>query len=276
MKGLEDVSIQPFVGIANMRKIVKLQSDKLQAGDSDQQYLIFRPVRKDDLAKIDRARHSIGKHIRMAHYTDTNLLIVKLMPSPEHEAAHVNLVKRLDRKLGRIGMPDDEFYGLGAAQFYGHNSSKEGDSVYKPLSSRGNKTDWPTIVFESGLSESLLHLRSDAKWWLENSEGDVNIVIVISIKPVQSMLQIEKWELAPVAGRRPSTRAVPNNPNIPPPQIPTKTQEITIIPNTVTGAPLVLEFEKIFLRPAVLPESDIIFTGQELSDWAANFWQGLR
>jgi len=35
MEGLEDVDIQLFVGIANMRKIVKSQSDKLQAGDSN-------------------------------------------------------------------------------------------------------------------------------------------------------------------------------------------------------------------------------------------------
>ena len=66
-----------------------------------------------------------------------------------------------------------------------------------------------------------------------------------------------------------------NNNNISPPQIPTKIQEITIVSNTVTGAPLVLEFDKIFLRPAVLPESDLIFTGQELSVWAANFWLGV-
>ena len=49
-------------------------------------------------------------------------------------------------------------------------------------------------------------------------------------------------------------------------------QEITLVQNTVTGAPLILEFEKIFLRPAVLPESDITFTTQELSTWAARIW----
>ena len=65
MVGLEDVDIQPFVGIPKMRKIVKLQYDMLQKGDTDQQYLVFKPVTVDDLAKIDRARNSIGKHIRL-------------------------------------------------------------------------------------------------------------------------------------------------------------------------------------------------------------------
>jgi hypothetical protein len=121
---------------------------------------------------------------------------------------------------------------------------------------------------ECGFSESLRHLRFDAGWWLRESGGEVKIVIIISIKRARSIVRIEKWELAPMAGRRLTLRAASNNLNNPPPRIPTKIQEITIDPNTVTGAPLVLEFAKIFLRSAVPPESDITFTGQELSNWA--------
>src|SRR5947208_2979178 len=43
LRGLENIKIQQFAGIADMRKIVDSQSDKLQAGASDQ-YLIFQPV----------------------------------------------------------------------------------------------------------------------------------------------------------------------------------------------------------------------------------------
>ncbi len=110
----------------------------------------------------------------------------------------------------------------------------------------------------------------------------MKIVVLISIRSrvrIERRIQIEKWELAPIGERRPSTRAFPNDPNFVPqnrPQIPTKVQEIVIDQNTVTGAPLVLEFQKIFLRPAMPPESDITFTEQELSDWAADFWEGLN
>ena len=76
LKGLEDIKIQQFIGIADMRKIVNSQSDKLRAGASDQ-YLIFQPVTEKDLAKIDRERHNIGKDTRMTHYADTDLLIIK-------------------------------------------------------------------------------------------------------------------------------------------------------------------------------------------------------
>ena len=61
MEGLEDINVQPFLGIANMRSTVGRQCDKLQKGDSEQQYLIFTGVSVDDLTKIDRVRNSIGK-----------------------------------------------------------------------------------------------------------------------------------------------------------------------------------------------------------------------
>jgi len=141
MEGLEDVNIQPFVEIANMRKIVKSQSDKLQTGDSNQQYLVFRSVTEDDLAKIDCARHNIGKHTRMTHYTDTNLLIVKLIPSASHEGAHLSLATELVVKVIGMGISHRELYGLGGTRFHSRNSSKEGDSAYKPSSSRRNKID---------------------------------------------------------------------------------------------------------------------------------------
>jgi hypothetical protein len=169
LEGLKDINTQIFVGIENMRRIVKSQSDKLQKGDSDQQYLVFTRVSVDDLAEIDRARNSIGKGTRMTHYTDTNLLIVKL-PTAKQESAHRNLAKEVCFKLARMGMPADEFHSVGATTYRVRGSSKKADSAYRPHSFRPNKTDWPTIVFESGLSEPLRHLRLVATGGLRNPE----------------------------------------------------------------------------------------------------------
>jgi len=134
LDGLDIVNIQPFVGIQKMRGIVKRRSDKFQRGDSDQQYLVFTRVSVDDLAKIDRARNSIGKGIRMTHYTDLDLLIVKL-PSAVHERAHVNLATDMIEKVVLMGMRARELDGVGASRFRGHRSSKEGDSTNRPFSS---------------------------------------------------------------------------------------------------------------------------------------------
>ena len=39
-----------------------------------------------------------------------------------------------------------------------------------------------------------------------------------------------------------------------------------------TGAPLILEFEKLLLGAPVLPEGDVIFTIADLQAWADEFW----
>ena len=55
-------------------------------------------------------------------------------------------------------------------------------------------------------------------------------------------------------------------------------QEVAILPGGVIigDLPLVLGFENIFLRPAVSPESDIIFTAEKLSEWAEVYWDTLQ
>ena len=150
--------------------------------------------------------------------------------------------------------------------------SKEGDSAFRPRSILPRETDWPTIVIESGWSETLTKLREDAHRWLENSRGDVKIVLLFSIGRRARTMIIEKWENRPVPTNRPRTRSNTT-------QIPTQIQAITIDSNSdrVNGAPLILEFRKIFLRQAVPPlEHDFTFTTQHLLAYATNFWARLQ
>ena len=290
MDGLKEAPTYQYKGIRSLQSCVKSHDAQLMDGRSNQQYLVFYRVTKDDLAEIDNKRARIGKHTRMTHYTDIDLLIVKLMPSAEHEIAHLTLSQEIVAALLRMGLRTTRFVPIGATKFSPPNSSKEGDSAYKPAT-RNRKYDWPTIVVESGLSEGLARLRIDAQWWLANSEGDVKIVVIISILPLQKKLHVEKWCLSP-ASTRPLTRAHPT----PNPQVPTNMHTITITQNpaappnpgqptitiqegsfsyAITGAPLVLEFQNLFLRPSVPPEVDIIFTAADLSDWAHSFWKSL-
>jgi hypothetical protein len=163
LERLEHVDMNQFIGIANIRKAIDLQSKRLQEGVSNQQYLVFRPVTEVDLAKIDSTRNSIGKHTRMAYYTDTNLLVIKLMPLGKHESAYLSFSDELHAKLFRIGISYRELYPISRTRYPGYISSKKGNLYYKP-SSQKKEADWPTIVIESGLSESLQHLRYDARW----------------------------------------------------------------------------------------------------------------
>src|SRR2546423_11909860 len=165
-----------------------------------------------------------------------------------------------------------ELFRLNATTYKTPRMSKEGGSSFKPGSMRPLETDWPTIMIESGWSESLIKLREDARRWLENSRGAIKIVLLISIGRRARTMIIEKWENRPVSPNRPFTRSNTT-------QIPTQIQAITIDSNsnTVYGAPLILEFRKIFLRQTVPPlEHDFTFTAQDLSAYATNFWARLQ
>jgi hypothetical protein len=185
--GLEGIYNHPYKGIRNLQNLVGKQADMLMAGRSNQQYLVFRGVTKDNLAKIDNARHKMGKFCRMSHDSNADLLVIKLMPSAVHQAVHITLANRVLSALIPMGLPISSLYPVGGGRCYGRSRSKEGDSSYKPLV-RTRETDWPTLIFEAGLSESLTRLRYDAQWWLTHSGGDVKIVVIISIKQAERKL----------------------------------------------------------------------------------------
>jgi hypothetical protein len=299
LEGYADAPTTRFTGIPDLQKLVRSQSDDLLAGRTTEQFLVFLGVTKDCLAQIDRHHASIGKHTRMTHYTDKDLLIIKLMPSAEHEAAHLTISYVANRKLEGMGLPMLSLFPVGARTLYGFNNSKEGDSTYKPRC-RPQKDAWPTFIVEAGLSESLTKLRTDAEWWLTNSRGEAKIVLVISLMPAEKRLLIEQWCMPlPLPTRpRPVIRAHSNanananaNTNT---NTNTNTtdairiQELTIIQDppipplpgtiptyTVTGAPLILDFAKLLLRAPVPPEGNVIFTAADLQQWAGIFWSNV-
>jgi hypothetical protein len=275
-EGLEHVPLQTFTTIKDMHKAVNSHRKEVEANRADQ-YLVFRFVTTDKLVKIERERDKIGRSIRMTHYEDRDILILKV-PTAKHEAAHVNFVQRLTLKAGAMAITPEEFFGLGSTRYRGRSCSKEPDAAFRTGTIRTRPGDWPTLVIECGWSESLRKLRCDARWWLSNSGGEVKTVLLLSIGRRARTMIIEKWEDGPISGNRPNTRSVTRAANTPnqPPQTPTAIQVITIdsTSNTVTGAPLTLEFRKIFLRqPVPSQEQDFTFTSQDLSNWASSVWR---
>ncbi|KIX01034.1 uncharacterized protein Z518_10100 [Rhinocladiella mackenziei CBS 650.93] len=300
LQGLERTHIHQYKSFRGLRGCVKSLSTALMAGRTNQQFLVFRDVKKDDLAEIDAKRESIGRHARMSCYTYDNLLIIKLMPSVEHEMVHRNLGENIKFELIQMGIKRNHFPAVGAGRYSRPHSSKEGDTAYKPAT-RDQKTDFPTIVLESGLSESLNHLRHDARWWLSDPTSHAEIVLLISIRQQEKMLLVEKWCLAPASASRPTTRAQAASTG----SVPTKVQELMVIQNptphlgstaqastfgqpTVTiqpgttsaydvaGAPLVLEFQKLLLRTPIPPERDIFFSPADLAEWADGVWESAH
>jgi len=222
----------------------------------------------NELDKIDNRRYEVGKGIRLTHCADIGTLIIKV-PTPEHEVVSGIFGDLFVVQAAGMGVPVQERIRLGSTTFRGTSTSKEADEAFKPRTLRPHRLDWPTLILEVGVSQSLPRLRNAARWWLSNSGGSVNIVLIFDVNQGTRTILIERWETIPTTGG-PVTRS-----NQPPAQIPTPMQAITIDQNNVTGAPLTLPFHQIFLRQPNPPEHDLVFTAQDLQGWSDEIWAAL-
>ena len=101
-----------------------------------------------------------------------------------------------------------------------------------------------------------------------NSDGDIKTMIAISVHRTEKRLRVEKWEIAPPDKEHPD----PKSP------IARLIHEVIVQPEGITGPlPLVIPLENILLRSPVLPdESDILFTAEDLLQWARVLWGDVR
>jgi len=275
-EGLGDKK-QRYPGNAGITRAVNALSKKLNHGETTDQYLVFQPFTVNELEKVDKRRDEVGKGIRLTHCADIGTLIIKV-PTTGHEVVAEGFKAELLERFIQMGLPRRERTGLGATRFTGTSTtSKEADGAFKPGTLRPYEMDWPTLVLEVGVSESLPKLRNDARWWLSNSGGSVNIVLIFHINQGAKSILIERWETTSALTSRPITRSTArSNGNQPPAQIPTEMQAITVDPNgVITGAPLTLDFHQIFLRQANPPEHNMVFTAQDLRDWSDSIWAVL-
>ncbi|KAG0634738.1 hypothetical protein HOY80DRAFT_928298 [Tuber brumale] len=160
---------------------------------------------------------------------------------------------------------------MGSTTMRALGGSKEGDSTLKPLEPRPHKHDWPTLVAECGVPESLGHLIGVAHRWLHSSGGEVKIVVLIFVSEPDKREHIEKREAVTGSNQR-VTRSNPH----PSRDIPTQTHRLDKVGDAVTRAPLQLEFERIMLRQPRRGEDDMIFDMQELKRYSFFVWRSTQ
>lgn len=160
-----------------------------------------------------------------------------------------------------------DIVGTGRKQIKEFPHSKEPDRSWKLRTlPPARSTKWPTLVEECGWTESLNRLRLDAEWWLTHSHGDVGVVVLVSVDRTEPRITIEIWTIDPnqEAFRPVCSQAVTIS----------RDQRDAII---TIDAPLVIEFEKTFLRPAISPGGhDITICQQELEFLATVTWEEAK
>ncbi|PWW75398.1 hypothetical protein C7212DRAFT_345380 [Tuber magnatum] len=254
-EGLEGVAHKQYRGPRAFTLEVMEQADQATLGNAGQ-YMVYCPVTQQQFTSIDRIRDRRHKGLRFMYPKDEQALVVKITISVTHDVANPI-----------AGGFEEDMVLMGSTTMITPSGLKDPDSSFAPLSHhcRGS---WLTLVIETGLSRCLPCLTADSRWWLEKATEAARMVTLISVSREEMRLHIEKWEN--VSMPRPSVTHADQNGPMP---TATKTQEIDIVGDVVTGAPLTLEFEKLMLPQPGAREGDIIFDINDLQSFATRLWR---
>ena len=94
---------------------------------------------------------------------------------------------------------DEAFLLLRSAGFKGARRMQEGNKAYKP-SMWTREDDWPSIVFEVDVCETMAQLQTtawlqqDAQFWLDFFRGETRIVIIICVNQNARSMEIQRWQ----------------------------------------------------------------------------------
>lgn len=270
-EGLQGVEHHEYCNVHSFTRAIDSQASKLHSDNADEslsQYMVFSHVTQEELYKLEQVRNTHYKGLRYLYLNDPKTLIVRIMIGRIHEVAHRNFGHTFMRKafamhLGRA------LADTGGATYQGTSSRKQADTAYTPRATRDFKTDWPTIVFECGVSQSAPRLKVDGHWWLESSLGQVNTVLLFFVSKLARTIGIQHWEPETVAN--PLVSEAHAHPII---IIPKIKDTILINAHSTIGGTLEIEFEKIFLREPVAAKSEknFTFTAQDLREYYNDIW----
>ncbi|KAN0085015.1 hypothetical protein V8E54_001482 [Elaphomyces granulatus] len=75
----------------------------------------------------------------------------------------------------------DDYYWLAALILKGRTRTKRPDECIFPWKDVGD-SHWPSLVVETGKTQSLSRLAQDARWWLTECEIKVKFVVLIDVE----------------------------------------------------------------------------------------------
>ncbi|KAK4031605.1 hypothetical protein C8A01DRAFT_51368 [Parachaetomium inaequale] len=266
----EDTATMPFTTIRDLFEVIN---------HTDGDLLIVTHVSPSCFIEIEREREKRRRKFRFRRYDSDRQILFITIPTRLHEALHVGIYEGFRDQLVISGRKNS-WGTIGATTFraeHGHpgGDAGEGDSTGGPKPERGMKDDWPTLVIEAGVSESLAGLRNDMRWWFSTSDHQVQIVLLVKFEHTRRAITLEKWEEAP-SSTRPGATTTRNAAALQP----VLRQTITIIQDTttnpvsynVTRGALVLGFRLLFLRDPGPGEGDFVLSVQELENYAKGVW----
>jgi hypothetical protein len=271
LMGYPNISPAPFTNLVAFKRICLARSKRLVEGTQTPQYLAFTSVSQESLDKIDRTREERrGWLPRMTILYDgrEEILIVKLMVGAMHAVSAHQFLRMFETKLLRLDV-SASLLGTGSTTFGRRGGrSKEADISYIPLSRR-LEDNWPSLVVEIGVSESLAMLRRDAAFWITNSDGRTRIVIVLSVNRRDQRFLVERWEEVPRIRPNPYTANYS--------RIPGLMQSLTLNAGVeYEGVSLEIPAHKLYDGlPQNIPGGEFLFTPDYLNAFNTSIWEAF-
>ncbi|KAK5656567.1 hypothetical protein OQA88_4546 [Cercophora sp. LCS_1] len=236
---------------------------QLLQGTSAQNALIYYNATTAHLDALD------GHPGRITFFGDEIGLVFFRMLLPIHETAHLLLYREIFSILCQMGLKDN-MIPTGAATFKDPGTKKkQGDSGFRPRPPRWAGNHFPTLVIEAGNSESHPQLRKDRDVWFDISppgqpRGDVKMVLLIKVCKRSKRIVIEQWNRfyqSPTAGVEIKLH----------PQRPFSLHDSSCW--LVEGAPMVIAFHEVLLRPAQGTETGIVLAEDFFAKLATMCWE---
>lgn len=245
-----------------------------------------------------RERDAGGRKFRLFYLGTRTRILIITVPTGAHEIMHYMLSTRLTGQILQGGL-DLSWISTAAETRAGPSDSYgQADGNFLPFPARAGANQWPTVVFEAGYSQSEESLRAKMAWWFQASNHDVKIVVLAKAFPqtFEKRLKIEQWlERSAEVVRSGATATRRSTAAAGVALQPTCVQTINIswaglVPfheatlaqvadrqqYNVVRAPLVLDFELVFLRPAVgSREHDFEISADFFQHYAAGVWSSM-
>ncbi|KAL2685632.1 hypothetical protein Neosp_006733 [[Neocosmospora] mangrovei] len=208
--------------------------------------LVVQNVSQQDYIDINNERERRRRKFRLKRYYSERQLLIATIPTEAHELLHSNLFGHIHAAVIQMGL-GSQWTAMGSTTRRGHlnGDSGEGDSSGGPRNRQGPR--WPTLIIEAGYSRALESLRRDMKWWFSASNHQVKIVLLVKLDPSSENIIMETWQ-AETASLEPSCSQV----------VTISREPDADTPDSVSGGPLRLDFELLFLRAPREGEGDIV------------------
>lgn len=183
------------------------------------------------------------------------ILLLRMVVSRTHEAAAHEFHRLLGNATTRYGVQLRVYGGYHSAADRG----KIPDVAWRPIRlPRGRSLDWPSVVLEVSFSETRQKLMSDVRHWLGASDGDVKVVLTVSIERHTPKIAIEQWVKKNGRGGREQ-------------RIEIRKSGVDI---KVSENALQISFERMFLcPPSTDGEAVILVHAPELKSFAQAIWE---